>query len=187
MSSRPASMRHSFSARARRRDQRLELHRRLAFVALLEADARQRRRGVEQPAEAGGHGESARRARSFARAAPRWARRERGARPRRAGRADRASPPPCARARAPPGRRPASASASRWPTRSQSRAVERDQFAAPRRAVRPIALAVERDAEHRPAQAVLGRRPPRHGRGDAARARKAGPIASAERVEWKSG
>ena len=63
-SSRPSAMLQPPGDDARRRDQRLELHRRLAFVALDEADAGERGRGVEQAPEARRSRRSARRARS---------------------------------------------------------------------------------------------------------------------------
>ena len=160
--------------RARRLAQRLELHRRLPFVLLLEPHAEKRRRRVEQAADAGrlrdagrgGERRDFRRERRIAESAPQAS----SPRPSRA----KARRRPCARARARRGRRPASGSGARWPRRRQRRVVEQHQLAAPGAAVVAIAIAVERDAEHGPVDLHARRRSPRHARRDAGRERAAG-------------
>ena len=133
--------------------------------------------------------ENARRPRSARRAAPLRARRATAAPPRRAGRAWRAPRRPCATARAPPRRRPAAASGSSQPTRrhpAPSSAISSPPHGV---AVGPVALAVERDAQHAAAQAVLGGDRRDMGDDGAARARAAGrspPPRGSTKSGWRS-
>ena len=173
-SSTPSSMREAAGEHARRAHQRLELHRRLAFIVL---HRRRRRAGRRRRRTAGrmlvvSSDMAARHQRRQRRR--RGAIGESAARPRRRARS-LASAAAAIRhgsraARSPPG----SASGARWPSRRQPRAIDQHQLAAPGAAVAADAIAVERDAEHRRRRADARRRSRRHGRRDAARGTAAG-------------